>query len=515
VRREPLHDAILQRLGLEHDPFANNAGASFLNTSELQQRNALLLHLARTSTRPILVLGNQGGGKTRFLTSVSMALPTPFISVIWPARDDSTVEAFLSHITAGFGLELEPTSEGESAVDAVRSSLAKISASGAVATLLVDDADRLADPVLEQLLILGDTSEGYLRLVLAGGPGLDEQANRLRTPSGPHWLSLVDLPAFDEQQVADYLSLRLADAGWSGDSPFTDEICAQFCSRSRGNPDELNRVATEYLRAKFRRTKIATPTKRRFDPIVLVGAIGAVVVTTGAILSWLWSDAPPPGIDTSPIKGFKLPERSPPPVPNAVALTAPQSTPPTYTRSTPSVLPPPPSVPTGQVSAPRVPTPNVPSAPVEPPSTVENPPERVAQSASSAGSTYPRPRPPPRARRSSQPQATSAPATSAPTAPAPTPPARPTKATPMAVQLAAFKEMQAAIGFIASNGLARRAEVYLVEEQSGGNLFAVVLGTYPSRAAAVQAINTLPATLKTTQPWPRSLKGLRRISVPR
>ena len=85
----------------------------------------------------------------------------------------------------------------------------------------------------------------------------------------------------------------------------------------------------------------------------------------------------------------------------------------------------------------------------------------------------------------------------------------------MAVQLAAFKEMQAAIGFIASNGLARRAEVYLVEEQSGGNLFAVVLGTYPSRAAAVQAINTLPATLKTTQPWPRSLKGLRRISVPR
>lgn len=82
------------------------------------------------------------------------------------------------------------------------------------------------------------------------------------------------------------------------------------------------------------------------------------------------------------------------------------------------------------------------------------------------------------------------------------------------IQLVAFREMQDAISFIGEHQLAPYARVYIVADAGGADLFAVIVGRFATRKAAADAIAQLPASLKATDPWPRTLQGLRLIGIP-
>ncbi|NKC15760.1 MAG: AAA family ATPase [Gammaproteobacteria bacterium] len=543
-RRELLQPASLERLALEGDPFQDE-GAPYLDTAELYQRLALLTHLCVDTTRPMLLLGDPGVGKTRFLQAAKQSLTASYWVILWGARDDSTAEQLFIDMAECLGGADGDDIHG-SIAEAVWAQLVSINATGRVPVLLVDDADRLADPVLEQLIALGSTPEGWLRVVLGGRAGLDEQVNRLYRElvqgglgrGGADWLPLIELPPLTLAQIPDYLNLRLANSGWAGDSPFDWVLCEQFHARSRGNPLALNRIASDYLRARDKHE--SAPVAKllvtgRNGLMAIVGVSTMVLIVVGLAAIWLW---PADEVDggASPIEALSLPKRPgiapPPPLPAAVPVA--EVNPP----STPVPLPVPAPLPGSSVPAvPMAPSPVPAPPPAVPPVSPSLPPatssvEETAsiRSSSPVSSTRPRPRPPPKPRippETGGSQTGDGQASASPPSPPPRPPpAAPISAPPPApasapasvgryvIQLVAFREMQDAISFIGEHQLAPYARVYIVADAGGADLFAVIVGRFATRKAAADAIAQLPASLKATDPWPRTLQGLRLIGIP-
>ncbi len=76
------------------------------------------------------------------------------------------------------------------------------------------------------------------------------------------------------------------------------------------------------------------------------------------------------------------------------------------------------------------------------------------------------------------------------------------------LQLFGVRERAAAERFRAQRGISAQSAV-LTSSLNGKPLYLVVYGFYPTRAAAVAALGKLPAPLKGTKPWARSLGSLR------
>jgi DamX protein len=75
------------------------------------------------------------------------------------------------------------------------------------------------------------------------------------------------------------------------------------------------------------------------------------------------------------------------------------------------------------------------------------------------------------------------------------------------IQLLGARDRDAGEAFIARHGLGDQARV--VTSQYRGRPWQVVIhGSYPSRAAAVEAMERLPADLRRGGPWPRTFASL-------
>ncbi|MGH8584483.1 MAG: SPOR domain-containing protein, partial [Gammaproteobacteria bacterium] len=82
------------------------------------------------------------------------------------------------------------------------------------------------------------------------------------------------------------------------------------------------------------------------------------------------------------------------------------------------------------------------------------------------------------------------------------------------LQIFASRNQGALAGLVKRHGLTQRAAI-VATDRSGAVWYVAVLGPYPSRQAAQAAAGGLPAELRRSQPWARSIGELQRVAVPR
>ncbi len=243
-------NSVAAQLGLERDPFPDTPDGLFLNTPPLAQRIQLLSWLLGTSTRPVLVCGPRGCGMTTLLHSAAATLGSPYQCMVWTAFTQSTTQDLLSDLLVRLSPDDEPLPEDEvELADAVRTQLIRLQAAAAIPVLLIDEADNLADAVLQTLLDLGDTTAGWLRLVLGGSEDIEQQVLAKREATDHLWLPRIEMPRMDAKEVADYLHLRMVQSGWTGTPPFNQQASSELHIASDGRPARLNELAVHALEA--------------------------------------------------------------------------------------------------------------------------------------------------------------------------------------------------------------------------------------------------------------------------
>ena len=133
---------------------------------------------------------------------------------------------------------------------ALRGFLGSLSALQATALLIVDDADRLGPPVMEQLKTLSElaASGQLLQIVLVGEPSLVRQLKAADLRGIDERVQLrVELGPLERDEVSGYVAHRLAVAGRGERIDFSEPALDKIFELSEGVPGVVNRICDKAL----------------------------------------------------------------------------------------------------------------------------------------------------------------------------------------------------------------------------------------------------------------------------
>lgn len=241
--------------GLHLDPFTLSPDPRFLYMSE-RHREALahLLYGVRGGGGFVVLSGDIGAGKTTICRCFLQQVP-PDCRVAYIFHPPATALDLLQSICREFGLAWtaqpgDPASL-QPCIDALNAHLLRSHAAGERNLLIIDEAQALPAPVLEQLRLLTnlETSEAkLLQIVLIGQPelrqrlaepGLEQLAQRV--------VARFHLDTLGPAEVRPYVAHRLGVAGLTGPLPFTDEAIDRIHAITGGVPRRINLLCDRAL----------------------------------------------------------------------------------------------------------------------------------------------------------------------------------------------------------------------------------------------------------------------------
>lgn len=539
-----------QRYGLSEDPFAHDYSFPLFTGAGRRQLLDQLLHLCQFSNSVLVVLGENGVGKTRvahaFMDSLSDHDQICFISV----RNGQSLEQILIAVNQAFGIQAGDIPSTENLLGALEAFIAEeaLSEDDGLAVVVLDNAHLLDEQSISVLtsLLNNFPQQNRLHLALFGEPELMRRLERL----SPENLLCNDfhLQAFTLLETVDYLNFRMEMADYLGPEIFTESKVDSWWRQAQGQLNVLHGLAEEHL------LESVTPAKtlsKRPLPVIHIVAISVLIAVVGVAFLYMGDDEPNSSanvaVSAAPVPSSVAPA---PASSSAVELTS------TQTPVQPLMQSLPQSQQANQSAPATVPSQNVPvpettaavSVPVTQPATVNAAPAELAASEITREEVVPLaqlPTAPPKPVAQTNPAsaptkvpAATAAETSAPVANAqvqktaaakPEPVAVPKPATKVVaqagagsaqeknilswkpaeytIQLVGVSNQKAALDFIASQP--NKSELLLFKsKRAGKDWFVVITGRFASSAQARQAIKALPAAQRDAGPWPRDVKTI-------
>ena len=246
-----LEPAYLASLGLQQAPFTSVHEDKFLYLdAERDQRDNMLHHLIQYSNLLLIVTGECGMGKTSLLQHFVNTANEEWSLCKVQANTMMDAHQLLASIARNFGLQVsnQPASVLQ---ETLYQYLVTIQRNGQIPILLVDDAHELPKDALETLFTLADTEtseDNLLRIILFCEPQIEIMLESPAIqPLRERITHTIDIPAFNEEQTAEYIKHRLAVCGFTGASPFQPKDIKKIFKVSRGIPAHINELAHLHL----------------------------------------------------------------------------------------------------------------------------------------------------------------------------------------------------------------------------------------------------------------------------
>ncbi|MEK6750377.1 MAG: AAA family ATPase [Pseudomonadota bacterium] len=248
------------------------------------QQIKVLTHLAEFTHLCLVLEGPAGAGKSTLLGRFVAAVPEHWRVCIVSATPALGIDELRGALLGAASIGGDTLGDEE----LLHHHLAGIRESDLVALLVVDDAEALRDPVLQQVLSWARPTEGALHVLLAG-TGLPSKLKNIAHDEAGAPLKLIELPAFSEAQTAEYVMHRMAAAaGHASATVFDDASLRRVHRAAHGLPGLINHELTLH----GARPRVATPRQAR-----IVGlALGACVLVAAFVTWWI---TPPPAPTTA------------------------------------------------------------------------------------------------------------------------------------------------------------------------------------------------------------------------
>ncbi|HEV7432576.1 MAG TPA: AAA family ATPase, partial [Steroidobacteraceae bacterium] len=236
---------------LKDAPFEANPDARYLYLSKAHARaKAYLESAVSTSDDFVVITGEEGSGKTLLVNTFRLELDKK-VAVAHLTQAPISSNEFLQALLEQFGYI--PFRGNKAALLAtLKTYLAEQRMAGRKVLLLIDEAQNLAPPLLEQLRTLLVTEPGHdspMRVILVGRPALGE---RLDTPEMAQLAQRArlrfHLPTLSPDQTHGYIVHRLAIAGSYGREIFQPESFEAIDRYTGGAPRLINALCDAALR---------------------------------------------------------------------------------------------------------------------------------------------------------------------------------------------------------------------------------------------------------------------------
>lgn len=275
-------------------PFAETEYAGrFFATMELTQRFNLIRHLIQNSEQLILILSENGYGKTSLLNQLRIAGSEHWWVCTLSSTPALSPDALISHILSAFKVRHEGKSP-QVLKESLRSHIASTRYNGQLPVLLVDDAHLLPIATLKMLIELAMQTEQFtrMRVVLFCEPQI---TSILATPEfeiiQKTLVHTLDIPPFSQMQVGDYILFRLQNTGYASVHPFNNHLIKKIYTQSEGIPSKINKLAYQALEHFIEQQPLypASSTKS-YKKLALTLVLFLILAAAGGISYWQYPE---------------------------------------------------------------------------------------------------------------------------------------------------------------------------------------------------------------------------------
>src|SRR6201987_3553245 len=237
--------------GLRKNPFNVNPDPRFLFlTQQIEEALAGLMYGIQTKKGFITLTGEVGTGKTTLINRLLDWLHQRQTRTAFLFNSRMNTNQLFDFILAEFDIPCESRTKSQQLMK-LNQWLLERYRHGETAVLIVDEAQNLSYPVLEEIRLLTNletSTEKLLQIVLSGQPELEEKLKlpQLRQLRQRIMLRCRTTP-LSEEQTREYIAERLRIAGASGDPIFSAKTIETIHVYSLGIPRVINLLCEHSL----------------------------------------------------------------------------------------------------------------------------------------------------------------------------------------------------------------------------------------------------------------------------
>lgn len=237
--------------GLKDNPFNVNPDPRYLFlTKEIEEALSGLMYGIQQRKGFITLIGEVGTGKTTLINRLVEWLQQRRARTAFLFNSRMNTNQLFDFILAEFGIACESRSKSQQLMALNQWLLDRYSA-GETTVLIVDEAQNLTYPVLEEIRLLTNletSTEKLLQIVLSGQQELEDKLKlpQLRQLRQRIMLRCKTAP-LTKEQTHDYINERLRIAGASGDVIFSPKSVETIHLYSLGIPRVVNLLCEHAL----------------------------------------------------------------------------------------------------------------------------------------------------------------------------------------------------------------------------------------------------------------------------
>lgn len=244
----------LEHFGMREPPFRITPHTDFFFTGANRGPTLDALIYAITQDEGIVkVTGEVGSGKTMLCRMLLERLPRN-VETLYLANPSLSRQEILGAIADELGIPTEDKAT-HSLTRALQEALIERYAEGKRVVLLIDEAHAMPAESLEEIRLLSNLetkATKLLQIALFAQPELDDRLaatdmRQLRERITQHF----NLAPLKQPDVASYIEFRLRAAGYHGPNPFTEEAIRMITRISEGLSRRINIIADKALLAAY------------------------------------------------------------------------------------------------------------------------------------------------------------------------------------------------------------------------------------------------------------------------
>jgi MSHA biogenesis protein MshM len=230
----------------------------FCNIKGHQEALNTLLFSIKSGEGFIKIIGEVGAGKTLLCRKVLDSLPKDYFSAYIPNPDLTPIELRRA-LARELGIDLVALQDQHELLTLINNRLLELNSQNKHVVLLIDEAQAIPSESLETLRLLTNLETAttkLLQVVLFGQPELDD---RLNLPNFRQLKQRISfsyyLPLMTREDLDSYLFHRLAMAGYTLGSLFSNKARDILYSASKGVPRVVNILCHKALLAAYGRAE--------------------------------------------------------------------------------------------------------------------------------------------------------------------------------------------------------------------------------------------------------------------
>ncbi len=293
-----LSDAALSELQLRQQPFADaaSAGDAFADQTTADQLRDIKEALIAGDDL-LLVTGPTGSGKTTLLSQLA-------------ANSGSRIQCFsvkgserfsTQNLVAGMleAFKRTPPDDLMLILDELIPCLQAMMSRNMLSAIVIDDADHIPEPeltkLLSSMLYINSRDETLMRIALAAEAAFEDRIPELLPDGADLPYASLAIDPMDDDRAGRYLEFRLNQAGYFDEFPFSEKELTAINESAGGIPQALHAVAADELNQEQGYgelpPELRTETTKRFGGLSSKMLLG--LVACGLILGGLFLFKPP------------------------------------------------------------------------------------------------------------------------------------------------------------------------------------------------------------------------------